>query len=176
MVLLAVNCGLGNFDLASLPQKAVDLEKGWHTFGRPKTGMPRRCPLWPETVVALKDAIAARPKPAKPEDAGLCFLTRKTGQRWVRLRPIKHNPAEKAWQDSIRIEFERVVDPLGLHRKGHGFYALRHTHRTVADQVKDQPAAMVIMGHAPDANDMSAVYREDVSDERLLAVTNHIRA
>ena len=31
------------------------------------------------------------------------------------------------------------------------------------------------MGHAGASNDMSAVYRQRVDDERLLAVTNHVR-
>ena len=31
------------------------------------------------------------------------------------------------------------------------------------------------MGHAPDANDMSAVYREAIADKRLLDVSNFVR-
>ena len=28
-VLLGLNCGFGNFDVANLPQKALDLDAGW---------------------------------------------------------------------------------------------------------------------------------------------------
>ena len=61
MVLLGVNCGFNNKDCADLPLKALDLKGGWVNFPRPKTGIPRRSPLWPETVDALKVAIAERP-------------------------------------------------------------------------------------------------------------------
>ena len=86
MILLGINCGLGNYDVSCLPIKSLDLDAGFHTFGRPKTGMPRRCPLWPETVAALKEAIAERPAPHDPQDAGAVFLTKAKGTRYVRLR------------------------------------------------------------------------------------------
>ena len=50
MVLLGVNGALGNTDIALLPTKAVDLEHQWLDYPREKTGVPRRIPLWPETV------------------------------------------------------------------------------------------------------------------------------
>ena len=59
-------------------------------------------------------------------------------------------------------------------RKGLGFYTLRHTFRTVADEAKDQPAADYIMGH--EVPHMSGVYRETISDARLRAVADHVRA
>ena len=63
---------------------------------------------------------------------------------------------------------------LGINgRKGLGFYTLRHSFRTVADEAKDQPAADFIMGH--EVPHMSSVYRETISDERLKAVTDHVR-
>src|SRR5262249_3082440 len=45
MVLLGVNAGFGNSDVAGLPLAAVDLEGGWLDYARPKTGVPRRCSL-----------------------------------------------------------------------------------------------------------------------------------
>jgi integrase len=50
MILLGINCGMGNADCGVLPMSAVDLESGIIDFPRPKTGIPRRCPLWPETI------------------------------------------------------------------------------------------------------------------------------
>ena len=62
---------------------------------------------------------------------------------------------------------------LGINgRKGLGFYTLRHTFRTVADEAKDQPAADFIMGH--EVAHMSSVYREGIGDERLKAVTDYV--
>jgi hypothetical protein len=44
----------------------------------------------------------------------------------------------------------------------------------VADEVKDQPAADYIMGH--EIPNMSTVYHETISDARLKAVSDHVRA
>jgi integrase len=75
MILLGINCGFGNSDVSALPQRAVNLETGWIDFPRPKTGIPRRCPLWPETVTAIREALARRVAPKDPADEGLVFLT-----------------------------------------------------------------------------------------------------
>src|SRR5690606_7774981 len=64
MILLAINGGMGNFDCASLPMSAVNLETGWVNYPRPKTGVGRRFPLWPETAAAIQEAIDKRPEPA----------------------------------------------------------------------------------------------------------------
>ncbi len=82
MILLGINCGLGNSDVGHLPLSALDLERGWLRFPRPKTGIDRRCKLWPETVEALRVAIEKRPQPKSEADADLVFIT-KRGQRWA---------------------------------------------------------------------------------------------
>src|SRR5262249_51632709 len=63
MILLGINCGFGNSDCGNLPLSAVDLERGWVNFPRPKTGVNRRCPLWPETVAAIRATLSVRPTP-----------------------------------------------------------------------------------------------------------------
>src|SRR5262249_29987283 len=45
MLLLGINCGFGNADCGTLPLSALDLEHAIIDFPRPKTGIPRRCPL-----------------------------------------------------------------------------------------------------------------------------------
>lgn len=52
MILLGINAGFGPKDCAVLPSVAIKGE--WCNFPRPKTEVDRRCPLWPETVTALK--------------------------------------------------------------------------------------------------------------------------
>src|SRR5262249_6629222 len=52
MILLGANCAFGNADCGTLPESALDLDGGWIDFPRPKTGIGRRCFLWPETVQA----------------------------------------------------------------------------------------------------------------------------
>jgi integrase len=161
MLLLGINCGFGNADCGNLPLSALDLEGGWVNYPRPKTGIPRRSPLWPETVTALREALAKRPQPKKAEHAGLVFVT-KYGGCWAK----DDDPAV------ITKEMRKVLDALGIN--GHrNFYTLRHTFRTVADEAKDQPAADYIMGH--EVPHMSSIYRETISDARLKAVTDHVR-
>src|SRR5262249_3663141 len=129
MILLGINCGFGNSDIGNLPQSALDLEPGWVDYPRPKTGIPRRCPLWPETVEAIHEALAKRPEPKKAEYAGLAFVT-KYGLSWA--KNVADSPITK--------ETRKLLDVLGIN--GHrNFYTLRHTFRTVADEAKDQPAA-----------------------------------
>ena len=82
MILLGINCGFGNQDCGMLPLSALDLDGGWVDFPRPKTGISRRGPLWPETVAALREAIAQRPEPPQEEAAGLVFVTTR-GRPWL---------------------------------------------------------------------------------------------
>jgi integrase len=165
MVLLGVNCGFGNHDCATLPLSALDLDGGWADFPRPKTGIPRRAPLWPETVRAVREALAARPEPKDPADAGLAFLQR-SGRRWVR-------DTEKSRSDNLSVQFMTLLRKLGLHRPGLGFYTLRHVFRTVADAARDPVAIDLIMGHSDPS--MGGHYRERVDDARLVAVALYVR-
>lgn len=164
MILLGINAGFGNADCGTLPLSAVGLDNAIIDFPRPKTGIRRRCALWPETVSALRDAISRRPNPKSEGDAGLVFLTR-CGVPWN--KDIADSPITK--------ELRKILKQLGLlNRKGRGFYTLRHTFRTVADEFQDQAAADFIMGH--EDQHIRAVYRETISDERLRALSDHVRA
>jgi integrase len=176
MILLAINCGMGNHDLATLPVHKMDLDRGWHTFGRPKTGVERRCPLWPETVEALRIVLASRHKPRDESDADLVFLTR-NGRPYVRLQAQGDavEGEQTTWNDAISRETGKLLRELGIHRKGLNFYSLRRTFRSIADGSGDQIATAFIMGHADGDSDMGATYRQFISDERLLAVVAHVR-
>lgn len=163
MVLLGLNCGFGNADVGTLPIAAVNLKTRWVKFPRPKTGIARRVPLWPETCVAIKQALAARPAPQEKASEGLVFVT-KYGSSWA--KESRDNPVSK--------EFAKLLKQLKLHRKGLGFYLLRHVFETIGGETKDQVAVNAIMGHA-DAS-MAAAYRERISDARLRAVVSHVHA
>jgi len=176
MILLAVNGGFGNTDCARLRLKAVDLEQAVIEFDRPKTGVERTVPLWPEAVQALREALDKRPRPADEEAEKLVFLT-SSGRPWVRenVHRSENNGIEKVVPiDMIAQEFGKLLTRLGLKRKGVGFYALRHTFRTWADEVRDQHAIHRIMGHAIPG--MSGIYVEKIELQRLRAVVDHVRA
>ncbi len=164
MILLGINCGFGNADSGNLTLSAVDLDNGIIDFPRPKTGVARRCPLWPETIQAIRDAINKRPTPKQDEHAKLVFVT-KYGGPW----------ASDTDPGVVTKEMKKLLNALGINGRNRlGFYTLRHTFRTIADEAKDQPATDYIMGH--EVAHMSSVYRETISDERLKAVTDHVRA
>jgi len=165
MILLGVNAGYGNGDVATLPRSALDLDAGWLSFPRPKTGVARRCWLWPETVAAVGEALARRPTP-KSEAATLAFITLR-GSGWIHFTPAGCRI------DNVTIRFTKLLKRLGLHRDGIGFYTLRRVFRTVADAARDPVAIDLIMGHT-DAT-MGAHYRERVEDGRLKTVAEHVR-
>jgi hypothetical protein len=166
MTLLGINAGLGNSDCARLRFRHTNLQTGWLDFSRPKTGEPRRCKLWPETIAAVKAAIDCRPAPHDPKDHDLVFVT-KYGQPW-REDSSRNNP--------LSHEFAKVLTELDIKRPGLNFYALRQTLQTIGEAALDKGALARMMGYVSDVRDMSATYREHVDDKRIAAVGEHVRA
>ena len=158
MVLLALNGGMGNTDCASLMVLHVNLKTGLIDFARPKTGVARRFPLWDETTEALREAIGDRGE-------GHVF-SNEHGSPLIRVTDKNHT-------DLVSLRFSALLKRLGMHRKGIGFYVLRHCFRTAADAARDPVAIDLIMGHADPS--MGAVYRERVDNDRLKAVTDVVR-
>ena len=95
-------------------------------------------------------AVASRRKPRR-------------SHRHVGIPPIQYYLEVSAMNDSSR---RRSAEGTRL------LLAAAHV-RTIADEARDQPAANSIMGHADES--MAAAYRERISDERLRAVTDHVR-
>jgi integrase len=146
MILLGVNCGFGPKDCCDLPTARVNLKSGWHNFHRIKTGIERRCPLWPETVKALRGAT----------NNGHVFRS-----SWNRR--------------NIAYHFRKLVDDFYV-KDVTEFYSLRRTFETIATSSGASQAAVdLVMGHVPASDDMSAVYRQKIFDEQLLQCTNHVR-
>jgi integrase len=146
MVLLGVNCGFGPKDCCDLPTDRVDLKNGWHNFHRIKTGVERRCPLWPETVKALRGAT----------NNGKVFAS-----KWNRR--------------NIAYHFRQLVDGFYV-KDVTEFYSLRRTFETIATTSGVTQAVVdAIMGHVPASDDMSATYRQKIFNEQLLQCSNHVR-
>jgi integrase len=163
MILLAINAGLGNNDIGLLRMKHLDLDAGWLNYPRPKTGMNRRCPLWAETISAVKEWLTIRPAPAKETDGDLVFITMRGKRGWT--ADLHDKPLTKEIRkllDRLRIEGQR------------NFYCIRHTFETIAGNSRDQVAVDAIMGH--DNGSMANQYRERIDDARLKAVTEHVHA
>jgi integrase len=166
MIYLGINCGFGNDDCGTLTFDRLDLENGWHNFWRPKTHNPRRCPLWPETIEAIRKAQACRPKNVLSEAEGLVFVTR-LGGCW-----FNHDTGDNA----ISSEIRKLLKGLGMYRKSvTTFYTLRRTFETVGQMSTEQTAVNYIMGHIAATSDMAAVYRQKTYDSQLRKVTDHVR-
>lgn len=157
MILLGVQAGFGNHDCATLTDAAINFAAGWIEWPRAKTATFRRVPLWPETVDALRAAMAER-----PAGTNLVFVGRR-GVDYIAL-----NGGYR-----VAKEFTRAVRDAGI-ETGRGFYCLRRTFQTVAEDAADLVATQSIMGHIPNENDMSARYRQRISDDRLRAVVDHV--
>jgi integrase len=167
MILLGVNLGFGNTDCAELTYTGLNLDTGWLDFPRVKTGIARRCPLWPETVAAIRAATTARPKPKDFADCGRVFLSE-------RGTAVVIQTAKGHKKDLVGVRFTNLLKALGLHRERLGFYTLRHVFETIGGSAKDQVAVDCIMGHSDPS--MASAYRERIEDDRLRAVVNHVRA
>ena len=167
MILLGCNLGYGNHDCGGLTldlaQQAI--ETGKLDWPRPKTGVPRRGILWPETITALQAAFAIRPKPKTAGAKDKLFVTPSTGKPWT---------SGDSTNNTVSTEFNRLQDAVGVRVLGRGFYALRHVFETVSGECCDQVATDLVMGHL-DAS-MASTYRERVDDSRIARVCNHVRA
>jgi integrase len=176
-ILLGINGGFGNTDCAALPVAAVDLDAAIVDFERPKTAVRRIVPLWPETVAALKAVLAMeRPAPAT-EAAAQLVLRSEAGLPVVRqvVKELADGEIEKVTHvDRLGDWFDELLAEKKLKRRGIGFYTLRHTFRTWADETNDQHAIHVVMGHAIPG--MSGIYVEEIGVERLRRVVAHVRS
>lgn len=167
LVMLGINAGIGNRDLAQISMAQLpDLGSGeiWMEVPRGKTGKPRRFCLWPETVQAIRAYLEKRPTAAGHSAKELLFLT-KYGLPWVR----EHKNDRK---DSVGTAFTRFRKAAGV--TGHSFYDLRRTFQTVAEGTLDFPAVQHVMGHGEKANDMAATYRQHIEDARIRRVVMHV--
>ncbi|MBI2477319.1 MAG: hypothetical protein HYV60_01305 [Planctomycetia bacterium] len=111
MILLGVNCGFGNGDCGQLPMEAIDLDGGWLDFPRPKTGIGRRCPLWPETIQAMRDYLPTRKTPTDADNAGQLFVTRCGGSWFI----------DKA-RCPLSAEFRKLCQLAEVYEANRGFY------------------------------------------------------
>jgi len=168
VVLLALNAGLGNGDIAAMPTSAVDLDKGWLDFPRPKTGIPRRCPLWPESIDAIRAMLADRQPAKNPEHELLLFLNERHNSYGTTAKGMRPH-------QGIGRLFDRTTAAAGITRPGTTFYSIRRTFQTIAEGANDLAAVAAIMGRSPHVNDMGAVYRQRIEDPRLAAVVEHVR-
>jgi integrase len=179
MILLGINSGLGNTDIGNLPASCVDLERGWLDYARVKTGVERRCPLWPETVEAIRVAIpeiARHRRQRVPVAKGLLFVTR-MGLPYTReeFQASRNGRPHVVLHDAVADATQKAMKKAGIAQPGLGFYGLRRSFETIGAETGNQVAVDHIMGHVPASSDMGAVYRQHVAESALRQVTDHVR-
>lgn len=149
LILLGINGGYGNSDVAALPAEAVDLDAGIIDYHRHKTQARRVVPLWSETVDAIRKIIV----PGQP----LLFADAKG-------RPL----VRRGTNDICRI--------MGELRNASGvkatFYGFRYTFATIAAETGDDHARALVMGHVIDGVAENYVLR--FPRERLVKVVDHV--
>ncbi len=161
MAWLGINCGFTPSDCAELPLNGVDLEKRMDFLPRPKTEVNRLCPLWPETLQALRESQAWR-VPSKTSDAAGRFFTTYRGS------------ALSEMDQPVTRRFTEALKRIEAHRSGKSFYSLRHSFATKAREANDDTAVRVIMGHK-DQSILDEHYTHGFDRSRLLRVANHVR-
>jgi len=156
-ILLGINCAFQPSDSIMITRKAFDLDVPCHDFPRVKTGQRRRAILWPETVAAINSA---------PNGSDTTpILLRSDGQIYTM----------KSGARSLAASFSKLLD--GLNRApGVNLGSLRHTWATIADQVPDQSAIDLVMGHTPQGL-QKRVYRQHIMNEleRLRRLSDTVR-
>jgi len=161
VILLGINGGMGAKDISLLTREQVNQVGDYLDCPRNKTAMPRKIWLWPETREAIARYMEKRSRMFSAKFDHLAFLTSQRS-RWV--SDDGYCAASKA--------FQKIAASVGV---SNTFYDLRRTFQTVADETLDFPAVKFVMGHAPASSDMSAVYRQVISDERIERVCRSVR-
>ena len=161
MILLGVNCGLGNEDISRLKFSDFNLLDGWLYTLRNKTGVRRRAKLWATTVDALQMVIDRRFEPASDVDANLVFITR-------------HRRAYNEDPTTVTQNFTKLLKKIDAYRgDGRSFYSLKKTFRTIADGELDFVAVKLAIGHAD--NSIDDYYRLKIDDARLERIAERVR-
>ena len=158
MILLGINAGFLNTELAEMPRSVI---KGdFLEWPRAKTDTFRRVKLWPETKAAIEAATSAG-----PTDGDMVFY---------RSRNKDFSDTQRNGRHVGRL-FEKALAAANI--ECHSFRDFRYTFQTIAEEAPnlDPPAIRLIMGHSDSSNDMASRYRQRISDERLSAITDHVR-
>ncbi len=162
MVLLGINCGFGNSDCNQLLIEEVNFNDGLVCGLRPKTAVLRYATLWPITIDALKLSWSRRAKPAKNTLKDRFFL-RSDGSELI--------PGDTE-KNIVTKRTTATMQRLKIHEQGKSFYWLRHTFRTIADQIGDDVAIGWVMGHVDDRTAKN--YIHDAPHGRIQKVTDHV--
>lgn len=166
ILMLAINCGLPGSDIAEIRIDDLNLKHKdvWLRITRTKTGITRRFPLWPETVLEIKRYLKTKPLPLRQQDKDLLFLT---GTR----RSWRSNASGGGPTSDCMTYLKTKVRLPNVE-----FYSLRRTFATQAAKTKDLITTRYLMGHKLDSKDILLKhYIAEPSDSEIRNVVNYVR-
>ena len=173
IVMLGLNCGLGNTDIATLQLADVDLEAGTISNNRRKTDSARDFALWPETATCLKAYLKKhRGKHPRTEDIAKLFFIGHKGMPMV--WDVVNDDGRIKRIDAVKNRWDRLCDRAGVDLPyGAGFYILRHTYATMIGQLShDLREVQAAMGHL--TIQQQQTYRHDMG-EKARSAQNKLR-
>lgn len=136
-ICLALNCAMGQSDIANLRVSEVNLSEGRIIRDRTKTGVHTQFALWDTTIEMLKKMGNLD---GKPEDR--VFLS----QNGLPLVYEKYVGTKLTKTDAVRLAFCRLTTTTGL-PNGRGFYTLRKSAATATEKINPAVTEM-FLGHA----------------------------
>jgi hypothetical protein len=172
---LAANTGAYSKDIACLTFDTFDLDAGYIETLRAKTSILWQAVLWKRTMVAIREYLEVRPKPAREEWAALVFLT-------AEGYPVNHGTERKDKDGNPRLNRSdalaqatgKLLTSLGVKDEGVNFGAWRHTFRSLVSG-ENADAIKRVMAHVFEGSEGSYTKLEEwqikpVTDraERLL--------
>jgi integrase len=142
-ILLALNGGFTQVDIATLTHSMIDWKAGIISRDRNKTGIPQSCKLWPITLTSLKEHST------KTKGDNLALVSEE-GNPLV-YDAINDTTGRHSKVDSIRSAFNRLEKKCKM-KNGRSFKAFRKTGAdTLAAQYQTAPYIVdLYLAHAAD--------------------------
>jgi integrase len=139
-ILLGLNLGYTQADIASLEHSMIDWAQAIVTRNRHKTGQPQQAKLWPLTAKMLKQEMT------DPRKSTLVLLGKNGNPLIVETVNDKGNPAQV---DAIRMAFNRLKAKLKITGDSRGFAIFRKTSaNNIAQANQDAPHLVdLFLGH-----------------------------
>lgn len=175
--LLALFAGFGSDDCSALPKGALRPRDGVVKFPRVKNGRPRVAALPKVVWDALAASQSKRAKPASKSAADLVFLT-SNGTKCNAAKQISDEIGllKSGRNDTIGVNFRRMLRRTGLERYRAGFKSLRSCCRTILLGANvDADIVAVIMGR-PFRFPVDEYYIRGNLRQELVAAAKHIES
>lgn len=168
ILLLMLNCGMTQKDVADLRRTEVDVEAGRITRRRSKTRRKKSSvvvsyKLWPETRDLLNRHL---------EEVGELALRTKSGKPWVWSKTTTDQKLKSS--DNVATIFNTIKQRIGMTGKGKSLKVFRKTSATRLKGNRDhKDVRFLFLGHSE--KNLADIHYADVTQEMLDAATEWLR-